>query len=155
LGFFPHICKMRLLRRDLSCLLKVFYCFKGLFYSANNDIFFVLHSMEEGDAMGGVAYCAPNIWESIRRGVSVLATGPNCKDGQGMSYLKLGLYVWPLVGADWVKFVLAPFFFPHIKRVVGSIRVFDYDFGIRGRSSVPSWGCRLLVRLRSGVTVLV
>ena len=55
MGFFPYICRMRLLRRDLSCLLKVFYCFKILFYSANNDIFFVLHSMEEGDAMSGVA----------------------------------------------------------------------------------------------------
>ena len=39
-----------------------------------------------------------------------------------------------------VKFVLAPFFLPHSEHVVGSIRVFDDDSGIRGRSSVPLWG---------------
>ena len=35
-----------------------------------------------------------------RQAVSVLATGPSCGDRQGMNYILLGLYVWPLVGAD-------------------------------------------------------
>jgi len=52
---------MGLLRRDQDCLLKVFCYFKDLLYSANSDVFFVLHSVEEGDGMGGVAYCTPNI----------------------------------------------------------------------------------------------
>jgi len=36
-----------------------------------------------------------------RQAVSVFATRPYCGDGQGMNYLLLGLYVWPLVGVDW------------------------------------------------------
>ena len=62
LGFFLlYIYRMGLFRRDVDCLLKVFYCFKALFCSASSDVFFVLHSVEEGDEMGGVAYCTPNI----------------------------------------------------------------------------------------------
>jgi len=52
---------MGLLRRDLDCLLKVFCYFKDLFCSANSDVFFVLHSVEEGDGISGVAYYTPNI----------------------------------------------------------------------------------------------
>jgi len=33
--------------------------------------------------------------------VSVLAMRPSCEDGQGMTYLLLSLYAWPLVGSDW------------------------------------------------------
>jgi len=35
-----------------------------------------------------------------RQATSVLAMRPICGDGQRMNYLLLGLYVWPLVGAD-------------------------------------------------------
>jgi len=32
-----------------------------LFYSTNSDVFFILHSVEEGDGMSGVAYYTPDI----------------------------------------------------------------------------------------------
>ena len=35
-----------------------------------------------------------------RQAVSILVTRPSFRDGQRMNYLLLGLYIWPLVGAD-------------------------------------------------------
>ena len=72
---------------------------------------FFLHSVEERDGMGGVAY-ALLMFRSLfveefqflrgaRQAVSVLVTRPSCGDGQGMNYLFLGLYVRPLDRADW------------------------------------------------------
>ena len=44
--------------------------------------------------------------------VSVLATRPSCGDRQGMNYLLLHLYVWPLVGAYWGEvWIWPPFIF--------------------------------------------
>jgi len=57
-----------------------------------------------------------------RQDVSVLATRPSCGDGQGMTYFLLGLYVWPLVGADWGEIWVWPPFFPCSELVAGSIR---------------------------------
>ena len=67
--------------------------------------------MNEEDGMGSDTYCTPNAQESICQGVLVLvmarqevlvlAMRPSYRDGHGMTYLLLGLYVWPLVGADW------------------------------------------------------
>ena len=82
---------MGLFRRDLDCLLKVFCYFKAMFCSASGDAFFILHSVEEGDGIGGVTYCTPNILESVCRGVlvliwarqavTVLSTRPSYGDG--------------------------------------------------------------------------
>jgi len=67
--------------------------------------------MEKGDGMGGDSYSTLNMWESVCQGFSVLVMGSprslslamrlNCGGEQGMNYLLLDLYVWPLVGADW------------------------------------------------------
>jgi len=52
----------------------------------------------------------------------------------------LGLYVWPLVEADWQKFEVDPFFFPYNEHRVGSIKAFEAGSGIRGRLSELLWG---------------
>jgi len=52
-----------------------------------------------------------------------------------MTYFMLGLYVWPLV-EQTEKFEFDPPFFPCSEQVARSIRVFDDDSGIRGRSLV-------------------
>jgi len=56
-----------------------------------------------------------------------------------MNYFLPGLYVWPLVRADWHKVCSCPLFFSHSEHVAGSIRVFDDSSIIKGRSSVPLW----------------
>jgi len=69
-----------------------------------------------------------------RQATSVLATRPGCVDGQGMNYLLLGLYVWPLVGTDWGE-VCSCLPFLSLERACGrSLRVFDDGSDIRGRS---------------------
>jgi len=110
--------------------------------------------------MGGDAYYTPHIWESVCQGVLVFAMSSpsilsSCDEDQPWGWTwndlsLLGLYVWPLVGSDWGELGFGPLFFSCNNHVAWSIRVFNDVSGIRGRWLV----CRLLVRLRSGVTVL-
>ena len=93
--------------------------------------------------MGGGAYCIPNIWEFVCQGVlflmmarqevSVLMMRPSCGDRE--VYMS-GL--WSEQTGE--KFGFDPPFFPCIKHVAGSIKVFDIDSGIRGQSPVLLWG---------------
>jgi len=86
--------------------------------------------------------------------VSVLATRPSCGDEQGMNYLLLGLYVWPLVGADWGEVCACPPFLSSQRACSREHKGIRRRLWYQGPVACALMGCRLLVRLRFGVTVL-
>jgi len=81
------------------------------FCFASGDVSFVLHSVEKGEKNGGDVCCTLDVWGvRLSRSFSPCdgssrdfnsCDETSCGDGQGITYLMLGLRVWTLVGADW------------------------------------------------------
>ena len=141
-----------------------FLAVKVFFYFASSDVSFILHSLEEREGKGGDICCDPDVREFVCQGVSVLAMGSS---GGFSSYDLAQLWRW--IGNDlssaWSEHLV--FGQSRLRRSLGLIPFLSLQLvcsrehkGIRRRLwyhrsiACTFMGCRLLVCLRSGVTVL-